>query len=112
MDGRNMGRKMGMAVLAFCLLLMAAPAGAQEGFIDSLKRMELHGYVDNFSILRSDTFKEDYHIATSRYRGSVQVSGPLNLNWTLFGLPISRLEYFVELRPEYESVYDIDDRFG
>jgi hypothetical protein len=70
--------------------------------------MAIHGYVDNFTILRNDTFKEDYHVATSRYRASVQLSGPLRVWQDLF----NRFEYFIELRPEYESIYDISDRFG
>jgi hypothetical protein len=64
--------------------------------------------VDNFSILRSSWFVEDYHIASSRYRASVQLSGPLRILQDYF----NRFEYFIELRPEYESIYDISDRFG
>jgi hypothetical protein len=70
--------------------------------------MAIHGYVDNFSILRSDTFKTDYHVASSRYRASVQLAGPLYMMQDYF----DRFEYFIELRPQYESIYDIDDKFG
>jgi hypothetical protein len=66
-----------------------------------------HGYVDNFTILRSDTFKEDYHAASSRYRASLQFSGPIP-----DGGFLNRLEYFMELRPEYESIYDVSGRYG
>jgi hypothetical protein len=94
----------------FAVSLAAGPArGLDEpGFIGSMKDMAIHGYVDNFTILRNDVFKEDYHVASSRYRASVQLSGPLRILQDTF----NRFEYFIELRPEYESIYDISDRFG
>ncbi len=99
-----------MVVLSFALFLFGTPAGA--GLVETLQRMEVHGFLENFTILRTDTFKEDYHVASSRYRASIQLSGPIRTDITFFGLPITRFEYFVELRPEYESIYDISDRFG
>jgi uncharacterized protein DUF1302 len=72
-----------------------------------------HGYLDNFVILRNDTFKTDYHVPSNRYRVSLQFSGPIGGGeGQPLGLPIDRLEYFMELRPEYESIYDISPRFG
>lgn len=99
-----------LAATGLCVALMTSPAWGQreEGLIPSLRDMAIHGYVDNFSILRSDTFKSDYHIASSRYRASVQLSGSLRVLRDYF----KRFEYFIELRPEYESIYDISDRFG
>ena len=86
----------------------AAGGRGDRGFMDSFDRMAIHGYVDNFSILRSDNFKDDYHVASSRYRASVQLAGPLYVMRDYF----DRFEYFIELRPEYESIYDISHRFG
>src|SRR5215207_2808037 len=108
---REMKKRVGLlsAMLALGLTLRATSAWAQEpGLIPSLKDMAVHGYVDNFSILRNDNFVEDYHIASSRYRASVQLSGPLRILQDTF----NRFEYFIELRPEYESIYDLGDRFG
>src|SRR5213083_2218886 len=64
------GRWLGLAATMFCLAVIAAPAWGQErkGLIGSLEDMAVHGYVDNFTILRNDTFAEDYHVAASRYR--------------------------------------------
>src|SRR5688500_15341754 len=109
---REMKKRVGMlsAMLALGLTLTATSAWAQDrpGLIPSLEDIAVHGYVDNFSILRNDTFVEDYHIASSRYRASVQLSGPLRVMQDTF----NRFEYFIELRPEYESIYDLSDRFG
>ena len=99
-----------LLVTGMCVVLATSPAWGQreEGLIPSLQDMAIHGYVDNFSILRSDTFKSDYHVASSRYRASVQLAGSLRVLRDYF----QRFEYFIELRPEYESIYDISDRFG
>ena len=99
-----------LLVTGMCVALATSPAWGQreEGLIPSLQDMAIHGYVDNFSILRSDTFKSDYHVASSRYRASVQLAGSLRVLRDYF----QRFEYFIELRPEYESIYDISDRFG
>ena len=104
------GKWLGLAVMALWLAAIVAPAWGQErkGLIGSLEDMAVHGYVDNFTILRNDTFAEDYHVAASRYRASVQLSGPLRILQDTF----NRFEYFIELRPEYESIYDIGNRFG
>ena len=94
--------------VALAVPLVHAAGAKDKSFLDSFDRMAIHGYVDNFTILRNDTFKTDYHVATSRYRASMQLSGPLYLMREYF----DRFEYFIELRPEYESIYDIDDKFG
>jgi hypothetical protein len=96
--------------VVICLVLFSPTPGAALGILDFF-REHTHGYVDNFTILRADTFKEDYHVATSRYRASLQLSAPVE-GMNLFGVPIQRIEYFVELRPEYESIYDVSGRFG
>lgn len=104
------GKGLGVAVLVFGVAMATATAWGQDepGLVSSLEDMAVHGYVDNFTILRNDTFKEDYHVAASRYRASVQLSGPLRILQDTF----NRFEYFIELRPEYESIYDIGERFG
>ena len=67
------GKWMGMAALLLTTTLLTSAAWGQgrTGLIGSLEDMEVHGYVDNFTILRSDTFKEDYHVAASRYRANI-----------------------------------------
>ncbi len=101
---------MSLIVTGVCVMLVTSPAWGQkkEGLFNSLQDMSIHGYVDNFTILRNDTFARDYHVASSRYRASVQLSGSLRVLKDYF----KRFEYFIELRPEYESIYDISDRFG
>ena len=96
--------------LSVALAVPSANAAGRKdkSFLDSFDRMAIHGYVDNFTVLRNDTFKTDYHVASSRYRASVQLAGPLYMFQDYF----DRFEYFIELRPEYESIYDIDDKFG
>jgi hypothetical protein len=96
------------ALLGVALTTTPVWGQPKTGLIGSLEDMAVHGYIDNFTILRSDTFKEDYHIASSRYRASIQLSGPLRIWQDIF----NRFEYFIELRPEYESVYDLTERFG
>ena len=95
-------------VLGVPLLATQAKAEGEPGLYGSLKDIAVHGYVDNFTILRNDNFVEDYHIASSRYRASLQLSGPLRIMQNMF----NRFEYFIELRPEYESIYDLSDNFG
>lgn len=104
------GRWLHVAAVMFGMALTTAPAWGQPktGLIGSLEDMAIHGYVDNFTILRNDHFADDYHIASSRYRASIQLSGPLRILQDTF----NRFEYFIELRPEYESVYDITSWFG
>ena len=78
-------------------LALAAPsafaAAKEKGILDTFDRVAVHGYVDNFTILRNDTFKSDYHVASSRYRASLQLSGPIYALQEHF----DRFEYFIEL---------------
>ena len=110
--GKLTGLWLGITAIGLSMALAIPSADAagrkDRGFMDSFDRMAIHGYVDNFSILRSDNFKDDYHVASSRYRASVQLAGPLYVMQDYF----QRFEYFIELRPEYESIYDISHRFG
>lgn len=93
-------------IAAVWLLLLSPSVVRAQGVLDYFQT-HTHGYVDNFTILRSDTFKDDYHAASSRYRASLQFSGPIP-----DGGFLNRLEYFMELRPEYESIYDVSGRYG
>lgn len=104
------GRWLRIVVILIVASLAAERILAEEkpGVRASLESMAIHGYVDNFTILRNDSFKDDYHVAASRYRASIQLSGPLRI----FQETFNRFEYFIELRPEYESIYDIGNRFG
>ena len=106
------GLWLGVTAIGLSVALAVPSANAagrkDKSFLDSFDRMAIHGYVDNFTILRNDTFKTDYHVASSRYRASVQLAGPIYMLQDYF----DRFEYFIELRPEYESIYDIDDKFG
>jgi uncharacterized protein DUF1302 len=92
-------------------LTLLAGVGYAQGVLAPFQGIA-HGYLENFSIIRNNTFKEDYHVASARYRVSLQLTGPAFAGENLFGLPIKRIEYFVELRPEYESIYDLSGRFG
>jgi hypothetical protein len=91
------------------LLLLSPGVVRAQGVVADYLQAHTHGYLDNFTILRNDTFKTDYHVAADRYRASLQFSGPIEPPSVL---PLDRLEYFMELRPEYESIYDISPRFG
>src|SRR5262245_28640620 len=104
---REIGRKerFGLAVFTLCVALLTVPAWGQE---QGQGAVALHGYLDNFTILRNSHFADDYHIASSRYRASIQVSGSIPWLQDIF----NRFEYFAEFRPEYESCYDICNRFG
>lgn len=104
------GKRLMVAAIIIAASLAAKRTLAEEkpGGRASLENMAIHGYVDNFTILRNDSFKDDYHVAASRYRASIQLSGPLRILQETF----NRFEYFIELRPEYESIYDIGNRFG
>jgi Protein of unknown function (DUF1302) len=106
------GTSRALRITAVWLLLLCPGVVHAQGVADYLQA-HTHGYLDNFVILRNDTFKTDYHVASNRYRASLQFSGPIgDGGGQPFGLPINRIEYFMELRPEYESIYDISPRFG
>jgi hypothetical protein len=105
---KRVGLRTVMLALGFALMTTSVWAVDEPGLLASWRDVSIHGYVDNFSILRNDNFVEDYHVASSRYRASIQLSGPLRVLQSMF----NRFEYFIELRPEYESIYDISDYFG
>lgn len=105
---KRVGKLATLLALGVTLMTTQVLAADEPGLIPSLQDTAVHGYIDNFSILRNDNFFEDYHIASSRYRASVQLSGPLRILRETF----TRFEYFIEFRPEYESIYDLSDRFG
>ena len=105
------GTSRAVRIIAIWLLLLSPGVVRAQGLADYFQA-HTHGYLDNFVILRNDTFKTDYHVASDRYRASLQFSGPIGGDERPFGLPFDRLEYFMELRPEYESIYDISPRFG
>jgi hypothetical protein len=94
-------------------LILLLPSMVRAAGIAEYLGTHAHGYLENFTILRNDTFKDDYHVASSRYRVSLQLSGPIGPEGGRpFGLPFDRLEYFIDIRPEYESIYDVSGRFG
>src|SRR6185369_16946888 len=109
----SVARRASMTVwfAAFCLLILSPGMVYAQG-IGEYFQTHTHGYLDNFTILRNDTFKDDYHVASSRYRLDLQFSGPIGSGSQPWGLPFDRFEYFLDIRPEYESAYDISDRFG
>ncbi len=62
------------------LLLAAVTAGganAQTVFDTFANTFQLHGYLENQTIERSDTFVSDWHNASLRNRLDLQVSGTL-----------------------------------
>jgi hypothetical protein len=111
-SAKTMGRRCSRAISLAVVWLVFHSTQAAAFEIAEFLRTHTHGYLDNFTILRSDTFKDDYHVASSRYRASLQLSASALEGGSLFGVPIGRIEYFVELRPEFESIYDLSDRFG
>jgi len=93
--------------------IAADGAHAQTAFDTLARTFRLHGYVENQTIERSDTYVRDWHNASTRSRLDVQVSGTIARHLDLPLMPGVSAEYFLELRPGYEAAYDIDrDRFG
>src|SRR3990172_10911957 len=101
---------------ACALLLAAVTAGgahAQTVFDTFASTFQIHGYLENQTIERSDTFVRDWHNASLRNRMSVQLSGTLARSVDMPLMPGASVEYFFDLRPGYEAAYDVDrDRFG
>ena len=100
-----------------CALLLAAVtaggANAQTVFDTFANTFQLHGYLENQTIERSDTFIRDWHNASLRNRFDVQVSGTLARSLDMPLMPGASVEYFLDMRPGYEAAYDVDrDRFG
>jgi len=97
------------------LLTTVAAVGvrAQTVFDNFANTFQIHGYEENQTIERSDTYVRDWHNASTRSRLDVQFSGTAARNIDLPAMSGTSIEYFLELRPGYEAAYDIDrDRFG
>ncbi len=95
-----------------------APAQTQTqtgGMFDELKNTsQIHGYLENQEIIRSENYVKDYNVASIRNRIDLQPTGTF-FTGANFG-PVAQnasLEYFMELRGGYEAAYSlIADRFG
>src|SRR5258708_3619465 len=95
-------------------------AYAQQGIAQNLEdTFELHGYLENQEIIRSENYASDYHVASIRNRIDLQPSGQIIKDVTLptvMGVPLGTglsVSYFAEIRPGYEGAYDlVTDRFG
>ena len=107
-------------VAALALVMMGGPAYAQQGIAQNLEdSFELHGYVENQEIIRSENYVERLQRGVDPNRIDLQPSGQIikdaNLP-TVMGMPLGTglsVNYFVEIRPGYEGVYDlVTDRFG
>lgn len=97
----------------FVAAVTAGGARAQTAFDTFANTFQIHGYVENQTIERSDTYVRDWHNASLRNRLNFQLSGTLAKHLDLPAMPGASIEYFLELRPGYEAAYDVDrDRFG
>ena len=75
--------------------------------------------MENQEIIRSENYVDDYNVASIRNRIDLQPSGQIIKDSTpsdrarrALGTGLS-VNYFAELRPGYEGVYDlVPDRFG
>src|SRR5271167_185300 len=109
-----------VAALALVVGGPASQAFAQQGIAQNLEdSFELHGYVENQEIIRSENYVKDYNVASIRNRIDIQPSGQIIKDATLptvAGIPLGTglsVNYFAELRPGYEGAYDlVPDRFG
>ena len=96
---------------------MPTAAYAQQGIAQNLEdSFQLHGYVENQEIIRSENYVGDYNVASIRNRIDLQPSGQIIRDATLpsvMGVPLGTglsVGYFAEIRPGYEGVYDLRDR--
>jgi len=109
-----------VAALALVVGGPASQAFAQQGIAQNLEdSFELHGYLENQEIIRSENYVGDYNLASIRNRIDLQPSGQIIKDATLptvVGVPLGTglsVNYFAEIRPGYEGVYDlVTDRFG
>src|ERR1039458_7393132 len=109
-----------MAALALVVGGPASLAYAQQGIMQNLEdSSEIHGYVENQEIIRSENYVKDYNLASIRNRLDLQPSGQIIKGATLptlLGMPLGTglsVSYFAEIRPGYEGAYDLlTDRFG
>jgi uncharacterized protein DUF1302 len=121
--GKSRERLWLLGLFAALALVVGGPASqayAQQGVMQNLEdSFELHGYVENQEIIRSENYVSDYNVASIRNRIDIQPSGQIisgaNLP-TVLGVPLGTglsVNYFAELRPGYEGAYDlVPDRFG
>jgi len=104
-----------VAALALAVGGSASRAYAQQGVMQTLEdSFELHGYVENQQIIRSENYQSDYNVASIRNRLDLQPSGQIlkDIGLGPMGTGLS-VNYFAELRPGYEGAYDfVTDRFG
>jgi hypothetical protein len=109
-----------VAALALAVGGSASRAYAQQGVMQNLEdSFELHGYLENQEIIRSENYVSDYNLASFRNRIDLQPSGQIIKDTelpTVLGVPLGTglsVNYFMEIRPGYEGVYDlVTDRFG
>ncbi len=121
-DSKRTKRLWLFGVIATMGLTLGGPtrAYAQQSVAQTLKdTFQLHGYVENQEIIRSENYVSDYHVASIRNRIDLQPSGQIIRDATLptvVGVPLGTglsVGYFAEIRPGYEGVYDlVTDRFG
>src|ERR1700677_3937493 len=123
LGGKSRERLWLLGLLAALALVVGGPvseAYAQQGIAQNLEdSFELHGYVENKEIIRAENYVSDYNVASIRNRIDLQPSGQIIKDATLptvVGVPLGTglsVNYFAELRPGYEGVYDlVTDRFG
>src|ERR1700752_4026864 len=110
----------GMIATMGLMLGGATAAYAQQGIAQTLEdSFQLHGYLENQEIIRSENYVSDYNVASIRNRIDVQPSGQILKDIelpTVMGVPLGTglsVNYFAEVRFGYEGVYDlVTDRFG
>jgi hypothetical protein len=121
--GKSRERLWMLGLVAALALVVGGPASqafAQQGIAQNLEdSFELHGYLENQEIIRSENYVGDYNLASIRNRIDLQPSGQIIKDATLptvLGMPLGTglsVNYFAEIRPGYEGVYDlVTDRFG
>ena len=118
--GKSRERLWLLGLIAALALVVGGPAYAQQGIMQNLEdSFELHGYVENQEILRSENFNNSYNLASIRNRIDLQPSGQIIKDATLpnaFGMPLGTglsVNYFADIRFGYEGAYDlVGDRFG
>ncbi len=93
--------------------LWGSQAHAEEFFSDLASNFNFHGYLEAQQIWRNENFAKDYHIASLRHRIDLQPSGQFIKDVNLGPIRNLSINYFMDLRPGYEGVYDLaSDRFG
>src|SRR5882724_851104 len=79
--GKGRERLWMLGLLAALALVVGGPASsayAQQGIMQNLEdSFELHGYVENQEIIRSENYVTDYNVASIRNRIDLQPSGQI-----------------------------------